>query len=55
MGERDRNRQIVERMAERIKQHEARRGVNITATEAKNRAADVARRSDSGELVKKKR
>lgn len=46
MGERDRNRQIVEAMAVDIKRHHEAKGERITSEQARDQAASVARRRD---------
>jgi len=48
MGERSKNREAVERVAKRIKDHRDQQGGGMTsATEASREAAEVARRSDN--------
>ena len=47
MGEREINRNTVEHMAGALKEHEAQRGNYLTADQAREQAADVARETDA--------
>lgn len=46
MGEKSRNREIVENLAARVKEHHAQRGESVTADAAKRQVAEVARVRD---------